>query len=155
MTLLEIMIVVSVIGVLAALAAVAIMKVVERSRISQAEQELERLAAAIEQLAWDTGKWPGGLARTTQDREVTDLSKPDAGLITANSAFGSKWKGPYIDFIPIDPWGTKYFFDSDYYVDGNMGNTSPSNLIVVVGSYGPNRGGAYDRDNMYVEVRRR
>ena len=53
------------------------------------------------------------------------------------------WQGPYLPAVPLDPWGSPYFFDPDYMIDGvNM---------VVVGSLGPNRTGAnrYDEDNLY------
>jgi prepilin-type N-terminal cleavage/methylation domain-containing protein len=155
MTLPEIMVVVAIIGALAVMASLGITKLAEKSRISTAEQDLARLTAAIEQLAWDTGKWPMADARTTQDKELDDLSKPQSGLLVNDGRFGSGWKGPYIDIIPLDPWGMKYFFDSDYYVDGNMNNTSSTNMLVVVGSYGPNKGGTYDSDNIYVVIRRR
>ena len=60
-TLTEIMVVVIIIGVLAAIAIPAFSKARLSARIKQAEHEVSMLHAAIDALAWDTGKWPGGL----------------------------------------------------------------------------------------------
>jgi type II secretory pathway pseudopilin PulG len=178
MTVLEIMIVVAIISILAGIAAYAISGIREKVWKEQAKQELERIAVAIEQLAFDTGKWPGGLRRTTQDKEVWDLGSPESGLLTnppgtasGGTMFGQDWRGPYInatdtnvwtdDTIPydrrgqptfLDPWGKNYFFDSDY----NIRNAGTS-IVVAVGCFGPNGVGQnkYDEDDLWVEIRRR
>lgn len=141
-TMVEIMITVLVIGVLLAVALPSISTVRRQSRIKQAEAQLEILTAAIKQLAWDTGKYPGAKP-VVEGKEVPNLTVPDAGLLAEDGDFPN-WKGPYIRDIPLDPWGSLYFFDADYQVDGKM--------RVVVGSHGPNRSGInnYDSDNIFV-----
>lgn len=152
MTIVEIMIVVTLIAVVAGILAFSISSIREKVWRSQAEQELQILAAAIEQLAFDTGLWPGGLSRTTQDREVWDLTQAESGIFTNDGRFGSDWKGPYLDTIPKDPWGMNYFFDSDYNIRG-----AGTSIVVAVGCYGPNKIGqnAYDADDLWVEITRK
>ena len=78
----------------------------------------------------------------TANDEIWDLTTPEAGLLSATGAF-TNWKGPYIQAIPKDPWGSDYFFDPDYYIDGTP--------LPAVGSFGPNGQGQnnYDSDDLY------
>ncbi len=143
-TLVEIMIVVAIIGLLAGFGIPAIFRSVKNSRIKQTQTELEMMSAAILQLAWDTGKWPNGQARTTGgSAEMWDISLARCGLLDTDGTYG-EWKGPYYDGEIKDPWGNPYFFDPDFRVDGVN--------RVVVGSFGPNGWGRnrYDSDDIYV-----
>jgi general secretion pathway protein G len=143
-TLTEIMIVILIIGVLIAIAVPAFSKARMNARIGQAEGEVQMLAAAIMNLAWDTGKWPGAIPRNVQSgAEIWDLRSAKGGLLASHSDF-SDWKGPYINRIVVDPWGNPYFFDPDYTIAGAW--------RVAVGSFGPNKSGrnVYDSDNIYV-----
>jgi general secretion pathway protein G len=145
-TVTEMMIVVLVIALLGAVAVPNIAKSRDTARTEQAKADLELLSNAILQLAWDTGKWPGGLDRSVPaDPETWDLTTSAAGLRSATSAF-TGWKGPYIAKVPLDPWGMPYFFDPDYRIGGVN--------RVVVGSFGPNKNGPnyYDTDDIYVRL---
>lgn len=161
MTVLEIMIVVSIILTVASILAYGISSIREKIWIEQANQDLQRLAVAIEHLAFDTGQWPGHSPRNAtagmvgnQLPEIMNLSTPDAGLVVADVTFTNKgWKGPYLDSIPLDPWGRKYFFDPDYKAPGE------NYYKAVVGSFGPHQGGSsttgandWEPDNIYIEV---
>ena len=138
-TLTEIMIVVIIIGVLAAVALPAFSKARLSARQKQAEHDLRIIHAAVEQLAWDTGKWPGGIDRgSSQSEESWDLTLAKVGFTTNYANAFPNWNGPYINEIHDDPWGQNYFFDPDYLVKGSM--------HVVVGSFGPNRKGPNDYD---------
>ncbi len=148
----EIMIAVLLVGVLMGIVVPSVMKARQRVRIERARADVEMLAAAVRQLAWDTGKWPGAEDRTsTRGIEVWDLSTPEAGLLSRGSGFDAEsWKGPYAMSVPLDPWGQPYFFDQDYFViTGGV-----RQAIAVVGSFGPNRVGRniYDEDNIFVWV---
>lgn len=146
-TMIEIMIAVALIGVLAAMGALGLSKARESARHEQAVADLEMLNAAILQLASDTGKFPGGIPRNTiGNPETTDLTTPAAGILANDGSF-PHWKGPYIHRISRDPWGSRYFFDPDYWCDGDYRS--------VVGSYGPNRNGnnVYDSDNIIIIVK--
>jgi len=146
-TLIEIMIVVVLMGVLASIAALKYQQTMANVRQKKAEADVEILSSAIHQLANDTGEWPAGITRTIiGNAETWDLSTGAAGLAQNDGRF-SHWRGPYIDFLPTDPWGSPYFFDPDY--------TVGSDTRSVVGSFGPNRAGrnVYDSDNIYVIVK--
>ena len=76
--------------------------------------------------------------------ELEDLNLPVVGLASTDGTF-LDWAGPYLESnILTDPWGTGYWFDQDYYVDGVK--------VVVIGSYGPNGVGKnkYDADDVYM-----
>ncbi|MEI6971545.1 MAG: type II secretion system protein GspG [bacterium] len=175
-TLVEIMLVVAVIGVLTMIAIPKVISAVNNARYSQAEADLNIISAAINQLMADTGKFPASsttdlsygirTAGSKINEELEDLSAPDAGLLCCNTnRFGTKWQGPYLEKLPLDPWGTPYFLDPDYNVGGSNANAKPGavrkgggrgqSLLVnriVVGSYGPNRGtlNTYDSDDIYI-----
>jgi type II secretory pathway pseudopilin PulG len=161
MTILEIMIVVTIISILAGIAAYAVSGIREKMWQEEAKQELERIAVAIEQLAFDTGQWPGHAPRNATAamvgsalKEIMDLTTPLAGLVDADVTFSNRgWRGPYMDQIPLDPWNRKYFFDPDYLAPGE------SKYKAVVGSFGPHQGGSsstgvndWEPDNIYVEI---
>ncbi len=146
-TVMEMMIVVLLVSILASIAVPSLMKMRKESRIKEATTHVNILAAAVRQLAWDTGLWPGGEQRSSYgNKEMWDLMSAEAGLVSNDGTFPN-WEGPYIHNIPeTDPWGAPYFFDSDYRVDGAW--------RVVVGSFGPNGIGknVYDDDNIYALV---
>jgi general secretion pathway protein G len=142
-TLIEIMIVVTLIGVLCVLAIPSLQRARETSRSHRARNDVRILGHAVEMLAWDTSQWPGGAsADSATSPETWDLRGGDAGLVTNDGRF-TGWSGPYTDVVPIDPWGSMYFFDPDYVV--NAVNR------VVVGSFGPNGVGQnlYDDDIVF------
>ena len=147
-TLLEIVIVVSIIALLSALGTLATRKSVTMSRVKVAKSELEMIAGATLQLAWDTGKWPNGAERTAAasgDNEVRDLTGSVLFKLGIRDVYPD-WKGPYYHGSLVDPWGNPYFFDSDYKVN--------SVDRVVVGSHGPNKSAmkSYDKDNVWVAL---
>ena len=146
-TLVEIAVTVLIIAILALIAVPQISKARRTARIKEAEIEIEVLASAVRQLAWDTGLWPGGSGRPERSEELWDLSQPEAGLLATDGTYNG-WRGPYLDGVSLDPWGTPYFFDSDYHT--GIG------VVSVVGSFGPNRAGrnVYDSDDIYVVVQR-
>lgn len=115
-TLVEIMIVVAIVGIMAAIGTAAISSGMNRSKVKAAESELEMIASAVLQLAWDTGRWPNGDLRIIRGGAVVDdISSVSAGLMypNTNGVFGADWKGPYYEGSIADPWGDNYFFDPD------------------------------------------
>ena len=144
-TLIEIMVVLIVIGILLSLAVPALVKARVASKQKSAEATVQMLAAAIKEMAWDTGQWPTKQARTAKDKECWNLTVSSAGLMANDGGF-KNWNGPYIREIPLDPWGNPYFFDSDYRIGWKD--------YAVVGSFGPNGIGrnVYDSDNIYVII---
>lgn len=141
-TILELVVNVAIIGILAAIAIPAYITFRDKAKIAQAKSDLRNIQLAIEQLANDSEKWPGPQAvGVTADKEVWDLSKDEAGVVKTNGQFPN-WRGPYMQSVPKDPWGSNYFFDPDYYVSGVK--------HVAIGSFGPNKccKNAYDSDDV-------
>lgn len=153
-TLVELLIVVSVVGLLTSLGALLLSKAQRRVRTATAQTELEMIATAVLELAWDTGCYPNQVRRSeSSSTEIWALGGEEEGLTATDGTF-SNWDGPYLDEVtededgdPVDPWGNKYFFDPDYRIDGDM--------RVVVGSFGPNGAGRnqYDDDDVYVIIK--
>lgn len=143
-TLLEVMICVVIFAVLLAVAVPMISKARTTARAEKARAQLQMLASAVLQLAWDTGEWPGGLDRSIANSDESwDLNTTAAGLKVNDGRFAN-WKGPYHRTVSLDPWGKNYFFDPDYTINGR--------IRVVVGSFGPNKVGpnVYDRDDIVI-----
>ena len=141
-TLLELIVVVALLGLLAAIAIPGYIAYKDKARMALVQADLRIIQRAMEMLANDTEKWPGPTdVGTIADPEVMDLNSSQAGLVATNGEFPN-WNGPYIDSVPKDPWGSDYFFDPDYNIGG-------INYAVVV-SFGPNKVGAYDSDNIYL-----
>lgn len=143
-TLIEIMIVVSIIGLLAGLGTFAYQKAITKSRIKTVEAEISMISAAVQQLTWDTGRWPNGTSLKDSlngTSERWNLSEARVGLFKNDGTF-KNWKGPYYEGSISDPWGNNYFFDPDYRRDGTH---------AVIGSFGPNGVGRnkYDDDDVW------
>ncbi|MCF7848663.1 MAG: type II secretion system protein GspG [Kiritimatiellales bacterium] len=145
-TLVEMMITISVMSILMAMAVFVVKDITRRVYVKQAKTELEMIATAISQLAWDTGQWPNRTVRNNAgSAEAWDLTPSYTGLLGNNGSF-TGWDGPYIDKIPADPWGNPYFFDPDYTIDHAV--------RIVVGSFGPNGSGRnrYDADDIVIRL---
>jgi type IV pilus assembly protein PilA len=142
-TLLELLITIAILGIIAAIAIPAYSNYRQRAKIAEAQADLRNLQLAIEVLAIDTEMWPNrkAVGDASGDLEVWNLNADTAGLVATNGDFPG-WDGPYIESVPKDPWGSDYFFDSDY----NIGGTN----YVAIGSFGPNKVGPnqYDSDNV-------
>ena len=146
-TLIELLVVIAIIGILSSIVFAAVNTARNRARTTAARSAVREIKKAIDVLALDTGYWPSqeaaagpispqqsGLVDCSgSNNEVQDLADSQTGLLQSHAAYPG-WRGPYIDSIPLDPWGNNYFFDTDYDIpptgDGTWG--------AVVGSYGPN-----------------
>ena len=146
-TLVELLVVIAIIGILASIILVSLQPAREKGQKAVAIAEVRAIKSAILQLEVDTGKWPGPQIPCSDpdpsneicgDNIICSFSINDvrAGL-RGNDGSYPRWEGPYIrrDF-PDDPWGTEYFFDTDY-------DTNPlaneEEYAAVVGSFGLDR----------------
>lgn len=160
-TLMEVLIGIAIIGFLASMVLVNVNTAREKARIAVAKAESREIYNAFILLESDTFQWPGHKTpyevEEGSDNEICpdgctySLSDPQAGLTATDGNYGGGWDGPYLDEIPTDPWGTEYFFDTDYDIDPGEGQ----DWAAVIGSYGPNGVGnnQYDDDDIYYIIK--
>jgi type II secretory pathway pseudopilin PulG len=137
--------VVAIIGLLAGVILSSLNKARESARQKAAMSQLRAVRSGIALLEADTGKWPNGCSPTaTGGTAEVDLNTINAGLkdfptsgfpITTDGAASpicqwtatdsANWRGPYI-YIGVDPWGSQYRFDPDYYTDGSVRRDCPT-----------------------------
>ncbi len=162
-TLVELLIVMAIVAILAGVAIPTYGKYIRRS---QAISQVSSLKDALKALAIDTNNWPAGmepfvcpknLIPSQNGGEYLDLTADDIGIFNNNGSVFTlpDWQGPYLPAYYLDssgkfldPWGTPYFMDYDYQINGQW--------FAVVGSYGPNKQGLnlYDSDDIVVVVGR-
>ncbi len=147
-SLVEILITISIIGILSSIVLTNLTDSRERAKIAKAQLELRGIRNAVLLLSSDTQLWPGGLALDlvgcgASNNEIGDLSTDEAGIVGNDGTFDPNWNGPYMESIPVDPWGRNYFFDTDYQIED-------TSWTAVLGSLGPNGGAIndYDSDNI-------
>lgn len=143
-TLIEVMIAITILAIVFAVSIPSLQRARTNSFIRQTETQLEMLANAVLELAYDTGKYPNGAWRNNPgSAEIWNLNTNTTGLLETDGSFPN-WDGPYLDEIPQDLWEHNLFFDPDYKIDGED--------HVVVGSFGPNGVGQnqYDADDIVV-----
>lgn len=129
-TLIEIIVNITIIAILAAIALPAYTIFKDKANAGKAKSDLRTIQIAVELLASDTEKWPGGIGvGLINKKKISDLSQKESGLITEDSKKFPNWAGPYIESIPTDPWGRDYFFEGDYQISGTK--------HAVLGSHGP------------------
>lgn len=158
-TLVELLVVIAIIGLLSTFAVVALGSAQQSARIAKARSDIDAIATAIRMLGQDTGEWSNhqpveAICTTCGGNEVCDdgcsvgITSGAAGLTQDDGVTPYVgWRGPYMAVIPLDPWGSEYFFDNDYTISGNP--------AVAVGSYGPNGEGLndYDGDDVIRQLR--
>lgn len=158
-TLIELLVTIAIIGVLSTLAVAAFNYAKGRARIVAAQHDVAEIEKAVNMLANDTGYWPGHQdvgktatqAGNTNNNEICGdgcgygLAAGEAGLNVDDSGDPYvNWGGPYMDPVPVDPWGQEYFFDTDYQVTGaNLPCDGGGGCVeaAVIGSYGPDAAG--------------
>lgn len=151
-TLIELLVVIAIIGLLASAVMISFPGATKRANIVIAQREMQQLHEAIQQLELDTEMSPNHLSLTpcVQNPEVY-LDYCRAGLQCTDGGF-PKWKGPYFENVPKDPWGTYYYFDPDYYCyDYVVGceNMPNGKVVRAIVSFGPNKSESYtDGDNV-------
>jgi len=139
-TLIELLVVIAIIGILASVVLASLNSARDKANVAKVKSELNQFRLAIEFLYDDTGQYPNHLGSTpcTDNVEVY-LNTPEAGIQSTDGSFPG-WNGPYMTRVPLDPWGTNYFFDPDYIcgagIDGCNGST---NIVRALDSFGPDK----------------
>ncbi len=97
-TLIEIMVVVIILGILTAIVAPNIIGRVGDAQVTAAKQTIRSIEGALRMYRLDNFNYPN------TEKGIEALSKKPIGQNARN------WKGPSLDRIPEDPWGTKYLY---------------------------------------------
>lgn len=93
-TLIEIMVVLIILGLLAAIVVPSVMDRPDEARGVKVQQDLRGLQSALKLYRLDNMRYP------TQSQGLNALvERPDGA---------DRWKGPYLEFLPDDPWGNAY-----------------------------------------------
>ncbi len=158
-TLIELLVVIAIIGILSSVVLASVNTAREKAKIAVARFTVHQLAGAAKRLGFDTNYWPGREAAAgspdpqpidtvrcnSGSNEVRNLADPQAGLTVTHASYPG-WDGPYMETVPLDPWGNNYFFDTDY----DQAPTGDGIISAAMGSYGPNGVGnnVYDSDNI-------
>ncbi len=103
-TLIEIMLVVIIIGILASTVLPRLTGRAEQARVNRAKTDVTNVGLAIKLYELDTGSFPASLAGLQE--------KPGSGA--------DSWAGPYLEKVPVDPWGKPY----QYRTPGTHNTTS-------------------------------
>ena len=103
-TLIEIMLVVIIIGILASTVLPRLTGRAEQARVNRAKTDVTNIGLAIKLYELDSGSFPAALSALQE--------KPGTG--------GDSWAGPYLEKVPVDPWGKPY----QYRTPGTHNTTS-------------------------------
>ena len=125
-TLIEIMVVVVILGILAALIVPNIMDRPDMARVAKTKQDLRALQTALNLYRLDNYRYP-----TTDQGLQALVSRPVIAPLPEN------WK-PYLDKLPLDPWGGAY----QYLQPGLQGEVD----VMSYGADGQSGGEGFDAD---------
>jgi general secretion pathway protein G len=97
-TLVEMLLVVTIIGILAALVIPKIMGRSEQARMTAAHADINGgIKSALDSFEVDNGYYPKG--------------KNGLGDLVQQPRDAKNWRGPYLDKLPSDPWGSAYIYE--------------------------------------------
>jgi len=90
-TLIELLIVMAILALLAGLVGPTLWNKLGGAKTDTAATQIKSFEAALDSYRLDIGKYP---------KSMDDLVKNNSGK--------SRWNGPYIKKLPMDPWGNSY-----------------------------------------------
>jgi general secretion pathway protein G len=96
-TLIELLLVLVILAVLAAIVLPKLVGRTEESKIKAAKAGISNISTALHTFEVDNGHFP-----TTDEGLNVLLTKPGNA--------GNDWHGPYLDRVPVDPWGNAYVY---------------------------------------------
>ena len=144
-TLIELLVVISIIGLLSSVVLTSLTSAKNKARIARSRSDLNQIRTAMILLENDTGLHPAKISTDpcVQNPEVY-FDSCEAGIQCTDGGFPG-WNGPYMNAVPLDPWGTNYYFDPDYTCTDQIGCerfTSGTVTRAIVG-FGPNKAEDY------------
>jgi type II secretion system protein G len=107
-TLVELLIVIAIIGVLATLLMVNFVGVRQRARDAQRKSDLRQVQSALEIYRSDNGSYPANAAGNILAANCGSTSLGNAACTTT-----------YIQKIPVDPSGSTYYNNGNYFYSSN------------------------------------
>jgi general secretion pathway protein G len=127
-SLMEVLITLAIIGLLLAVVSPRIMNQFDRSKVVAAQAQARELAAALDMYRLDIGRYP---------TPAEGLSV----LITSPSGEreGMLWGGPYLEDLPVDPWGNAFGYEPSESLPDQM-------VIISYGADGAPGGSGLDAD---------
>lgn len=125
-TLIEVMVVIVILGVLAALVVPRVMSRPDEARAIAARQDINAIVQALKLYKLDNRRYPS----TDQGLQAL-VSRPVIAPLPEN------WK-PYLDKLPLDPWGGAY----QYLQPGLQGEVD----VMSYGADGQSGGEGFDAD---------
>lgn len=151
-TLIELIITLTILAILATLAFLSLGRTRITAKVGQARAELDQLEKAVRMLENDTNLHPNhvSLKPCVQSSVEIELSSCTAGLRCTDGIF-SNWRGPYIRQVPLDPWGTFYYFDGNYQCRTSVKgceNITDGTWVRALVSFGPNKMEEYGGDDI-------
>jgi type II secretion system protein G len=152
-TLIELLVVISIIGLLSSVVIASLNASRNKAKVAQARSQLIAINAAINLLRNDTGQWPAHLTDSpcSQDPE-TSLQLAAGGLVATDGSFPN-WQGPYMAQMPLDPWGSNYYFDGDYTCGPAIDGCKHVNYTIrVILSFGPDKEPQYSTGDDIVHM---
>ena len=164
----ELVVVFAIIGIIATLIMVNVFETRKKAKIAKAQGDISQIKTAIEMLANETGLWPGhqviGGTAPIAPNEICEngcdqgkLTEGIAGIKVADAGF-ENWSGPYMEYIPLDPWGRSYIFDPEYTPYQNCSSIETQSPTAVVMSPGPTIDSDYgindfDCDDIFIKLK--
>ena len=101
-TLIELMVVILIIGLLATIVVQNLRSATDKAKRVKAQADISQIKSALDRFYLDAGSYP------TSDQGLPALmAAPTSGNDPKD------WGGPYIERMPLDPWGRAYFYQSD------------------------------------------
>jgi len=123
-SMIELIIIIAILVGLAGVVVPIVSQEIQDSKKSHAIADINRVATALNQYIKDTLYFPtGNQGVTTYHYLFTDGLMPQnnifnsgeashlASFLNTNSNGGERWKGPYLQSIPADPWGNAYIIN--------------------------------------------
>ena len=101
-TLIELMVVILIIGLLATIVVQNLRSATDKAKRVKAQADISQIKSALDRYYLDAGSYPS-----------TDQGLPALVSAPTSGNDPKDWGGPYIERIPLDPWGHPYVYQSD------------------------------------------
>jgi len=101
-TLIELMVVILIIGLLATIVVQNLRSATDKAKRVKAQADISQIKSALDRYYLDAGSYP-----------TSDQGLPALIAAPTNGTDPKDWAGPYIERIPLDPWGHTYVYQSD------------------------------------------